>query len=101
MTNIVEFVKNQALKATNPDEFALRTAGLKDQEGNWTEDARVIVADLKSVQLGYKDHEEFIKKTMFGNTLSLSAFELHALFIEFAADLLKIANEKIASEKSK
>jgi len=99
MTNIVEFAKNQALKATNPDEFALRTAGLKDQEGNWTAEARKIVIDFKAVQLGFKNYDDLINE--IGYNGEYSAFEIHALFIEFAADLLKIAQEKLASEAKK
>ena len=101
MTNIVEFAKNQALKATNPDEFALRAAGLKDQEGNWTADARQIVVNLKAEKLGYEDFQDMVKKNDNVLEVSVSPFEFHALFIEFAADLLKIAQEKLASEAKK
>ena len=76
MSNIVEFAKNQALKATNPDEFALRTAGLKDQEGNWTADAIQIVKDLKAQQLGYKDaNEANIKTATVPGTCGVSFIE--------------------------
>ena len=102
MSNIVEFAKNQALKATNPDEFALRTARLKDQEGNWTADAIQIVKDLKAQQLGYKDaNEANIKTATVPGACGVSFIEAIALFTEFAADLLKIATEKISSETRK
>ena len=102
MNNIVEFAKNQALKATNPDEFDLRTAGLKDQEGNWTAEAIQIVKDLKAQQLGFKDASEAVIKTATAvGICGVSFIEANALFIEFAADLLKIAQEKLASEAKK
>jgi hypothetical protein len=46
MSKAITFVKNQALKATNPDEFQLREAGLHDSCGELTSEGESLHMEL-------------------------------------------------------
>lgn len=100
MSNIVKFAKDAALAVSNPDEKLRREVGLKDEKGNWTRDAREIVIELESQELGYKNFEELCRVVgvEVGCVFS-TAFELHALFVKYDAKLLEIAKAKKAEDK--
>jgi hypothetical protein len=93
MSNIVEFAKNLTL---SQDEKLLREVGLKDECGNFTENARQVVLDLEAVELGFKSYEHLQTKVGVDSETSL---EFARLLVKHEAKLLEIAKAKKEEEK--
>ncbi len=86
MSNIIKFAKDLTL---TPDEKEFRKAGLQNDTG-WTEEARVIVLNLKAKSLNYKDFNDLLE--VVGHTV-VSTLELAEMFVTYYDELLKIAKK--------
>jgi len=99
MTNIVDHAKFALL---SQDEKDLRNAGLKDSEGNWTNQALLIVEVKKAVDLGYKDDDDMLSKIAISNdSIQYSQMEYHNMLIEYGEDLIKAAKAYNKDQKKK
>lgn len=93
--SIIEFAKNLTL---TKEEKLLRKAGLKDNEGDWTGEARAIVTNKRAKEMGFKNFEELYKNIGSG---TISAIEFVQMFQKYEADLIKIAVEFEKENKKK
>jgi len=88
MSNIKIFFNDLTVSG---DDKELRTAGLKDSDLNWTDDAKDIVLDLEAKELGYKDFEFMSDKHCVSQ--GYSAFEIIDLMAKFSEKLLATAKK--------
>lgn len=94
MNNIIKFAKDLTL---SKDEKTLRNVGLKDEDGDWMNDAFIIVRDLEAKALGFKNYDKMDEMYVDAR---LSALEYHALFTKYEEKILAIA-KKYEKEMSK
>jgi len=95
MTNIIDFAKNLSL---SPDEKALREVGLKNEKGQWAEEAVQIACDLKAIDLGFKDFADLVDSYEGGDCF-LSNMEIVENLKKYEPKLLDIAKQKLAKDK--
>lgn len=93
--SIVEFAKNLTL---SKEEKLLRKVGLKDSDGDWTEEARHIVKDKRAKESGYKNFDAM--QTSVGSS-GVSVIEYAHLFDKYKEELIKIATEFEKENKKK
>lgn len=93
--SIVEFAKNLTL---SKEEKLLRKAGLKDSDGDWTEESRMIVKEKRAKDFGYKNWDEMTNRV---GVVTVSAIEFAQLFDKYKEELIKIATEFEKENKKK
>lgn len=98
--NIVKFAKDLTL---SKEEKLLRKVGLKDEEGNWTEEAMRIVENKLAKKLGFKGASAMYDKYsgVEDCDYDFSILEIHNGFKEFKKELIQIATEFEKENKKK
>ncbi len=99
---IMDIVKFAKCLTLSKEEKLLRSAGLKDDNGYYTFEAREIVKDLEAVELGYKDSVDMCHHILGDDVAgNLSFLEYDALFRKHADKLKEIAEAKRTEDKKK
>jgi hypothetical protein len=95
MESITKFAKNLTLSI---DQKALRQVGIKDENGNYTREAREIVTNLKAEALGFKNTQKMIESTGSNQDIA-SIIEYAEMFLEYEDKLIEIAHKAIKENK--